>query len=69
MYVYEGTNLRTQLEFQKPMKGKFSALMLRFGTNPTSSGTYSKSLFSHYIKPYMAPFQNTENLKGEPKIH
>ena len=38
MNVYVGTNLHTQLRFQKPMKDKFFALMLRFGMNPTLSG-------------------------------
>ena len=44
------------------MKDKFFALMLRFGTNSTSSRRSSKPLFSHYIKPYMALFQNTQKI-------
>ena len=37
--------------------------------NPTLFGNLSKPLFSHYIKPYMAPFQeHSENPKGKPKI-
>ena len=63
LHANTSTDLRTKLRFQKPMKDKFSA------TNPTSFGSRSKPLFSHYIKPYMAPFQNTENPKGKPKIH
>ena len=59
MQVYAGTDLRTQLRFQKPIKCNFFALMLRFGMNPTSSKSHSKFLFSHYIKSYMAHFQNT----------
>ena len=46
-------------------EGKFSTLMLRFGMNPTSSGRHSKPLFSHYIKSYMAPFQNTQKILKE----
>ena len=44
---------------------QFFALMLRFGTNPTSFGSYSKPLFSHYIKPYITPFQNTQKILRE----
>ena len=47
------------------MKDKFSTLMLRFGMNFTSSGSLSKPLFSHYIKPYMTNFQNTQKIIGE----
>ena len=35
----------------------------------TSSKSRSKPLFFNYIKPYKVTFQNTENLKGKPKIH
>ena len=69
MHAYASTNLRMQLGFQKPMKDKFFALILRFGMNFTSFGSRSKPLFSHYIKPYMASFQNIENFKGKLKIH
>ena len=69
MHAYAGTNLCAQLGFQKPMKNKFFALILRFGMNFTSFGSRSKPLFSHYIKPDRAPLQNTENLKGKLKIH
>ena len=44
---------------------KFFTLILRFGTNPTLSRSCSKPLFSHYIKPYMAPFQNTQKILRE----
>lgn len=33
--------------------------------NTTSSGSHSKPLFSHYIKPYMAAFQNTQKFLKE----
>ena len=33
--------------------------------NPTSFGSHSRPLFSHYIKPYMAPFQNTQKILRE----
>ena len=39
------------------MKGKFFALMLRFGTNHTSSRNRSKPPFLNYIKPYMEYFK------------
>ena len=65
MHAYTGTDLRMQQRFQKPMKGKFSTLMLRFGMNLKSSRSCSKPLFSHYIKPYMAPFQNTQKILRE----
>ena len=45
LYAYVGSILRMHREFQKPKKDKFSALMLRFGTNPTSSESRSKPLF------------------------
>ena len=47
------------------MKGKFFALMLRFGTNLTSSRRHFKLPFSNYIKPYMVPFQNTQKILKE----
>jgi len=65
MHAYASTDLCTQLRFQKPTKGKFSALMLRFGMNPTLSRSRSKSLFSHYIKPYMVHFQNKQKILKE----
>ena len=52
----------------KTMIDKFSVLMLRFGTNPTSFGSYSKPSFSHYIKPYMVPFQDTQKILRENLI-
>jgi len=33
--------------------------------NPSSSRSRSKPLFSHYIKPYMVPFQNTHKILWE----
>ena len=59
MHAYASTNLCMQLGFQKPMKNKYFALILTFGTNLTTSGSHYKPLFSHYIKPNMALFQNT----------
>ena len=69
MHAYAGTDLCTQLGFQRAMKGKFSALKLRFGMNPTSSGSCFKPQFFNYIKPYMIYFKNTKNPKGKHKIH
>ena len=60
--AHASMDLCTQLGFQKPMKGKFSVLMLMFGTNPILSENHSKSLFSHYIKPYMAHFQDIQKI-------
>ena len=65
MHAYVSTNLRTQLGYQKLIKDKFSALMLRFRMNLISSKSHSKPLFSHYIKPYMAPFQNIQKILNE----
>ena len=45
-------DLRTQLGFQKPMKCKFSALMLRFGTNHTLSGSHSTNHTTRVSKTY-----------------
>ena len=33
--------------------------------NPTLPRSYSKPLFSQYIKPYMVPFQNTKKILRE----
>ena len=66
MHMYVVTDLRTQQGFHKPIKDKFSVLILRFGKNPILCRSRSKPLFSHYIKPYMTPFQN--NPKGKLKI-
>ena len=63
--AYISTSLHTQLVFRKPMKGKFSASMLRFGRNPILSGSHSKPLFSQYIKPFIAHFQNTQKILRE----
>ena len=74
--VYAGMNLHTQplslrtwVGFQKPMKDKLSALMLRFGTNNTSSGSHFKSLFSQYKTIHGNFSRDRENPKGKPKIH
>ena len=57
--------MRTHARVPETMRDKFSALKLRFGTNPTSSGSRSKPSFSHYIKPYMVSFQNTQKILKE----
>ena len=44
---------------------KVFSLMLRFETNPTSSESRSKLPISHYIKPYMTHFQNTQKILRE----
>ena len=57
-------SMRTQVGFQKPMKDKLSALMLRFGTNKHLLGVISNPYF-HNIKPYMVTFQGTEKILRE----
>ena len=70
MHAYVGMDLHTHLGFQKPMKDKFFALMLRFGTNLTLSGSRSKPLFFSIYKGIRDTFsKHTENPKGKPKIH
>ena len=59
LHVYIGLILRTHRDFLKSKQDKFSAFMLRFGTNSTSSGNRSKPFFSHYKKPYIIYFQKT----------
>ena len=63
VYLYMG--MRTHARVPKTMKGKFSALKLRFGTNLTSSESYSKPSFSQYKKLYMVPSQNTQKILRE----
>ena len=57
MHAYAGTNLRMQLQFQRVMKCKFSALKIRFEMNLSSFGSRSKSPFFNCIKPYMVYFK------------
>ena len=45
--------------------GKFYTFMLRFGMNPTSSGSRFNPLFSHYKQPYMVYFENTQKSHGK----
>ena len=40
MHAYTGKDLCTQLGFQKPMKGNFFALMLRFVLGSKDLGSY-----------------------------
>ena len=78
MHAHVGLILRARVGFQKhkkkkKKKNKFSALILRFGTNPTSFGSHSKPHFFHYIKPYVIHLQNIQkshekNLKFTRKI-
>ena len=57
--------MRTHARVPKTMKGKFSTLKLRLGTNPTSSESHSKPSFSQYKKLYMVPSQNTQKILRE----
>ena len=59
MHVYAYTVMHTHVRVPEIIKGKFYALKLGFGMNPTSSKSCSKALFSNYKKPYMVPFQDT----------
>ena len=65
LHAYVGLILHTYSDFQKFIQDKFSVFMLRFGTNPTSSGDRSKPFFSHYKNPYMVYFQNTYKSHGK----
>ena len=65
LHAYVGSILRTHSNFQKAIQGKFSAFMLRFGMNLTSSEDRSKPILSHYKKPYMVYFQNTQKSRGK----
>ena len=65
LHAYVGLILHTYSDFQKFIQDKFSVFMLRFGTNPTSSGDRSKPFFSHYKNPYMVYFQNTQKSHGK----
>ena len=49
LYTCAGLIFRTYSDFQKPKQSKFSAFMLGFETNLTSSGDHSKPFF-HTIK-------------------
>ena len=44
LHVYAGLILHMHSDFQNVIEDKFFAFMLRFGTNPTSSGDHSKPL-------------------------
>ena len=59
MHAYAYTVMHTHVRVPEIIKGKFSALKLGFGTNPTSSESCSKSSFSNYKRPYMVSFQDT----------
>ena len=65
MHVYTYTGMCMHAKVPKTMKGKFSALKLRFGTNPTSFGSRSKPLFSQYKKRYIVSFQNIQKILRE----
>jgi len=60
MHAYTYTGMRTHVRVLETMKD--SALKMDFGMNPTSNGSRSKPLFSHYIKPYIVAFQNTQKI-------
>ena len=53
LHAYAGPIMRMHSEFQKPKQGKFSASMLIFGMNSTSSGSRSKPLFSSSLTWYI----------------
>ena len=60
MHAYTYTGMHTHVRVLETMKD--SALKMDFGMNPTSNGSCSKPLFSHYIKPYIVAFQNTQKI-------
>ena len=63
VFAYMGRRIHTRPP--ETMEGKFFALKLRFGMNPTSSGSCSKPPFSQYKKSNMVPFQNTLKILRE----
>ena len=63
------TGMRTHARVLETMKGKFSALKLRFGMNLTSSGGHSTPIFSITKAIHGTFSRDTENPKGKPKIH
>ena len=65
LHAYASSILHTHSDFQKATQGKFSAFMLRFGMNLTSSEDHSKPILSHYKKPYMIYFQNIQKSCGK----
>ena len=65
MYTYAYMSMRTHVRVLETMRDKFFALNLRFGTNPTLFVSHFKPSFSHYIKPYMVSFQNTQKILRE----
>ena len=70
MHAYASTNLCMQLGFQKPMKNKYFALMLTFGTNLTTSGShYKPHIFSLYKAKHGTFSKHIETPKGKSKIH
>jgi len=60
MHVYAYMGMHTHARVPETMKGKFSALKLRFGMNPISFRSLLNPYFSQYKKPYMVPFQNRQ---------
>ena len=60
LYTCTGLIFRIYSDFQKPKQSKFSAFMLGFETNLTSSGRHSKPQFFNYIKPYMVYFKGRQ---------
>lgn len=64
-FINAYTYTRTHARVPETMKDKFSALKLRFGINPTSFESHSKSPFSQYKKPYMVYFQKTQKILRE----
>ena len=66
MHVYTYTGIRVHAKVPKTMKGKFSALKIGFGTNPTLFGSHSKP---HFFTIKGTFSKDTENLKRKHKIH
>ena len=70
MHTYVGTDLCSQLEFQKPMKDKFSALKIEIWNESYIVWEPFQTFIFQLYKALHGVFQkHIENLKGKPKIH
>ena len=68
MHAYAYTSMRTHVRVPETMKDKeffFFCIKDGFWNESTLFGSRSKPLFSHYTKPYIVAFQNTEKILRE----
>ena len=62
MHAYANMGMVAHARVPNTMKDKFFCIKDCIGTNPTSSGSHSKPLFSNYKKLYMVPFQKRQKI-------